>query len=77
MEFAKDKEILTGRKKVLFVYPFSFEEILECENPELFTIENMKLTKTYLHQLFLKCITYGIDPRMILEDNIGKKTFLS
>lgn len=73
LEMAKNKETLTGRKQVFFVYPFSFEEFIDYENSELAAIENLELTKKNLQQLFLKYITYGGYPRILLEDNIEKK----
>ncbi|MCI0494125.1 ATP-binding protein [candidate division KSB1 bacterium] len=73
LEIAKDKEMLTGRKQVFFIYPFSFEEFIEYENPELARIENLQLTKTNLQQFFLKYMTYGGYPRILLENNIEKK----
>ena len=73
LEIAKNKETLTGRKQVFSVYPFSFNEFVEYENPELARIENLELTKQNLQQIFLKYITYGGYPRIILENDIQKK----
>lgn len=73
LEIAKNKETLTGRKQVFSVYPFSFDEFVEYENPELARIENLELTKQNLQQIFLKYITYGGYPRIILENDIQKK----
>jgi len=73
LEIAKNKETLTGRKQVFLVYPFNFIEYINSVNPELLNIKNLKITRESLKQLFLKYITFGGYPKIILEDNIEKK----
>jgi len=73
LELAKNKETLTGRKQVFFVYPFNFEEFIRYANPELLAIKNLDLSRENLKQLFSKFITYGGYPRIILENDVAKK----
>jgi predicted AAA+ superfamily ATPase len=73
LEIAKSKETLTGRKQLFLVYPFNFTEYVRSMNPQLLDIDNLKITAENLKQLFLKYITYGGYPKIILEDDIEKK----
>lgn len=74
---AKIHEALTGRKKVFYLYPFSFRETLIANQPDLFHLVKKKdiseFDKKLLAETFQDYILWGGYPRVVLAKNIQEK----
>jgi predicted AAA+ superfamily ATPase len=74
---SKTHETLTGRKKLFYLYPFSFEEFLSLKNEKLLKIKrkeelsiaDKKTIKDYLNEFMV----WGAYPEVCLEENREKK----
>lgn len=75
---SKTHEALTGRKKLFYLYPFSFEEFLSLKDEKLLEIKNKgelsiadkKSIRDYLNEFMI----WGGYPEVCLEENELRKT---
>ncbi len=74
---AKTQEPLTGRKKIFYLYPFSFEEFLFLKDEKLFKIKDSKdlspFDKKSIRSYLYEFMVWGGYPEVCLEENIEKK----
>lgn len=74
---AKTQEPLTGRKKLFYLYPFSFEEFLSLKNKKLLTIKQKKRLsppdKKALRDYLKEFIIWGGYPEVSLEEQAERK----
>ncbi|MBI5207085.1 MAG: ATP-binding protein, partial [Candidatus Firestonebacteria bacterium] len=74
---AKTQEPLTGRKKIFYLYPFSFEEFLFLKDEKLFKIKDSKdlspFDKKMIRNYLYEFMVWGGYPEVCLEENIEKK----
>jgi len=74
---AKTQEPLTGRKRLFYLFPFSFEEfIIGTANPLSKILNHKRLTPYHLIQIMDKLreyLVYGGYPRVALEKKTGNK----
>lgn len=77
---AKTTEPLTGRKRMFYLYPFSFQEYLQLASPSLAQIVSLDTisgpTRTLLNDHFLHFITWGGYPRIVTETLAQEKIAL-
>src|SRR3989338_88915 len=74
---AKTQEALTGRKKLFYLYPFSFDEFLSAKDEKLLAVQqkgkmsepDKKAIKNYLKEFMI----WGGYPEAVLEENVEKK----
>ena len=79
---AKINESLTGRKRIFYLLPFSFAEILRYHNPQLADLIEQKTKITAVEQkeilaLFFSYCVYGGYPQVVtVPDSAEKEEFL-